>query len=168
MIAVHPDIAIFLDRCIEHTSKPAFVGVVFRKCTIHGTRYRCQKGRLGAGKIVRAICIKDLAVMVDLVSEIVDQPFGELNLPVVQQAEGNEIAVPSVHFVEPAAGDDIRDSNVSSVHEILEAEGQKAMAPLKTSYVVRCDNGGKLHDAHNRGPGSLSQVPGGSGGGRFR
>ena len=69
----------------------------------HGT----EEGRLGTREIVRAIGIEHGAVMLDLKKEIVDHPTRQLQATRAQQAANNEVTVPTIHFVETSAGDDI-------------------------------------------------------------
>ena len=45
--------------------------------------------------------------MVDLVEKVIDHAAGELDLPIMQQPEQDEVAVPAVHLIKPPARHDI-------------------------------------------------------------
>ena len=45
--------------------------------------------------------------MLDLVEEILHHSFREIRVTVLNQPKDDEITVPSVHFIEPAAGNDV-------------------------------------------------------------
>ena len=58
-------------------------------------------------KVVCAIRVEDLAVVTDLVKEVIGHVLGERDVFIAQQAELDEVTIPAVHFVEAAAGHNI-------------------------------------------------------------
>src|ERR1700686_23493 len=69
----------------------------------HGT----EKWRLRARQIVSAIRIEQGAVVFDLEEKIVDHSAREVQPSIAQKTADNEIAIPSVHFIEAAAGNNV-------------------------------------------------------------
>ena len=66
--------------------------------------------------------------MFDLVQEVVRHVPRELQLAVAQETKLDEVAVPAVHFVEPASGHDVRVWHVQEpvVANLIGARGQGA------------------------------------------
>ena len=87
-----------------------------------------QKRRLRSRQEVRTVRVQDHPVVRDLVEEVVDHVARERQLAVPQQPELDEVAVPAVHLVEAAAGDDVRVGEVEEpgFGDRLRAIGQRA------------------------------------------
>src|SRR5215472_19273167 len=68
-----------------------------------GHHHRTQKRRLRAGQVVSAIGVEHGAVVLNLEEEIVHHSARQIQSSVPQQAANNEIAIPSVHFIEASA-----------------------------------------------------------------
>lgn len=75
-----------------------------------------EKRRLRAGEVVGAVGVEDGAVVFNLVEEIFDHAASEVGTMVVDEAEEDEVAVPSVHFIEASAGDHVA---VGQIEEAL-------------------------------------------------
>src|ERR1700733_6536710 len=72
--------------------------------------HRREKRRLRTGEKVGAVGIENCAVVFDFVEKVLDHSPGKLCISFVlffNEAEDDEIAVPAVHFVESASGDDV-------------------------------------------------------------
>ncbi len=68
--------------------------------------FREERG-LRAGEEVGAVGVEEGAVVFDFEEEVFGHAAGEFEAVVREQAEDDEVAVPAVHFVEAAAGDDV-------------------------------------------------------------
>jgi len=74
---------------------------------VDGQNHRAQKGLLRAAEIVRAVGVENAAVVLDFEEEIFDHAARQVDAMVSKKTDGDEIAVPAVHFVETAAGTDV-------------------------------------------------------------
>src|SRR5437016_4710301 len=63
---------------------------------------------LRAGEVVSAVRVQNLPIILYFEHEIVGHILCEIELAIAEQSELNEIAVPSVHLVEPASRHDVR------------------------------------------------------------
>ncbi len=71
-----------------------------------------QEWRLRPHQVVGAVGIQNLAVVADLVEGVVGHVLGESVAMIAQQADLNEVAVPAVHLIEPAARNNVRPRQI--------------------------------------------------------
>src|SRR5580704_17587746 len=90
------------------TSQPRFVvmsssflGVI--NLHDHGS----QKWGLRASQIVRAVGVQNRPVMLDFKEEVLHHYARQVDSPIVQQPQNDEITVPTIHFVETATGHNV-------------------------------------------------------------
>ncbi len=89
--------------------KPGVVGAAGREVGVKQRQnHGGEKGRLGAREVIGAIGVQDAAVVIELEEEVFDHALGEGDALIAEQAQNDEIAVPTIHFVELAAGNDVR------------------------------------------------------------
>ena len=79
---------------------------------VHSENHGTEKWRLGAGEVIGAIGIKNGPIVVDLKEEILHHASCEIESAVFKKAANNEVAVPTVHFIEASAWDDVRIGQV--------------------------------------------------------
>src|SRR5450755_4955785 len=123
---------------------------------VHSHDHRREERGLRASQVVRAICIQDGAVMFDFEKEILNHAPCQIDSPITQQAQNDEVAVPTIHFVESAAWD-----------YVLVLEVKQAGSDLPRVDLTRCsDDRGKrphlkfaspLKILHSRGGGKVSR-----------
>ena len=87
--------------------QPAFRQTV-AVAAVKRAQIRGVERRLRTGQIVAAVGVEHFAVVFDLVGDVFQHAFGQVVTVVRHQSEADEVAVPAVHFVEAAAGDDVR------------------------------------------------------------
>ena len=74
---------------------------------VDGENHGGEKRRLRAAEIVAAVGVEDISVVFDLKEKILHHSARQIDSPVAHQAANDEVAVPAVHFVEAAAGNDV-------------------------------------------------------------
>lgn len=66
-----------------------------------------QERRLRAREVIGAVRVQDLAVVHDLVEQVVGHILRQIQTAVAHQAEQDEVAVPAVHLIEASARHDV-------------------------------------------------------------
>ena len=78
-------------------------------CVEKGAQVRGVERRLRTAQVIAAVGIEHAAVVPDLVGHVFQHAPGQFVLVVGNEAQADEVAVPAVHFVEAATGDDVGD-----------------------------------------------------------
>src|SRR5580698_3998926 len=89
---------------------------------IYGDDHGTQEGWLRASEVVGAIGVEHSAIMLNFEQEIINHPSGDAGVAGAQQAPDDEVTVPTIHFVESPAGNNIR------VFQEQEAGGANSVA----------------------------------------
>src|SRR5579872_1665928 len=87
------------------TSQPFFVLMsrgFLRVIDLHD--HGSEKGRLGASQVVSAIGVQHCSVVLNFKEKVLHHSARQLDSLIAHQAKNNEVTVPSIHFVEAAAG----------------------------------------------------------------
>ena len=101
-----------------------------------------QERRLRTGQVIGAVGVEHAAVVLDLEQHVVGHVAGQLDAPVRQQAELDEVAVPAVHLVELPARHHVGPGQVEQafrrqrgrhqVAELFDAPRQRVHVDLAT------------------------------------
>src|ERR1700730_2659749 len=96
---------------------------------INGQNHGGEKWWLRAAQVIAAVGVQHVAIVFDLKEKIFNHTSRQIDSAVANQSANNEITVPSVHFVEAAAGDYI------FIFEVEKARGIQAVG-VNFSWVM--------------------------------
>ena len=103
MRITHPHLIIFAGVFVSFFEpRPIRVtGGLFR--LVHGHDHGSKKRRLRARQEVSPVSVQQGAIVLDLEEKVLHHAACQISPPVAQQSHDDEIAVPPIHLVEPAA-----------------------------------------------------------------
>ena len=112
---------------------------------IHREDHGGKKRRLRAREVVGAIGVEDRTIVLDLVEEVLDHAARQVAFVVLQQAANDEVAVPAIHLVEAAAGNDVAVGHIEQAahrelfgHDIAQLlDGLGQMRDLDIAFLLQ-------------------------------
>ena len=108
----HPHCVIVLNGRPKHVLEPGLASGVLRQAIVYRQRHGGEEGRLRTREVIRAVGVQNLAIMSNLVNEIVHHGFCQIDAVIFQQPQCLEVAIPTVHFVKTPAWHHKRHSDV--------------------------------------------------------
>jgi hypothetical protein len=79
--------------------------------------HRGEKRWLGTGEVVGSVCVENRSVVLDLEEEVFDHALCKLCFSILNEPKDDEVAVPSIHFVEAATRNDVAIGKVEQTFD---------------------------------------------------
>ncbi len=116
----------------------------------HGT----EKWRLRTSEVIGAVGVEDRTVVFDFEEEILYHTPSEIELSVFDKSAHDEVTVPSIHFIEPAARDNVRIGQVEQARlrqalgKNLAQVGYGARQRFNVHSALLCELGDRWGNLH--------------------
>src|SRR6202049_2993751 len=104
-------------------------------CKHHGT----QKRWLRARQVISSVGVEQSSIILNFKKEVLDHTARQVDSSVADQAQNNEVAIPTVHFIESAARHDIL---------VRQVEQPMGLDTLRVELAELVDRSGQVFDCN--------------------
>ena len=135
----HPHVVVFLNRRGKNLAEPLLAFLISGQAAVNGRGHRGEKRRLRACQKIGAVGVQDFSVAVDLIDEIIHHGLRQIDPTIFEQAQRDEVAVPTVHLVETPPGNHEGQAHTLATDGPHQGEAQNSVLPVEAAHIIRGD-----------------------------